>query len=238
MLNSIIPKIKQAKFLPAPYKVLVIDHFLQEEEYDLLESSFPQYSPFIHAKTLFETSTKQWKHYLTAINSVDFYNTLLEKFESPLKVEAHTLGLRKKDLHRPYVTESYTVTRTDSNIDRTLNNISPLEQCWMLPPHRDSQYTILSLVHYFPQPNILLTGGSFFIVQPKQSPRYFKVNSTISYAYPDDFEVISEISYQKNRVVAMLSDESSWHAIGPCNFQRRSVNMSLELQNDGRRTLC
>ncbi len=246
MLKQILTKIESTSFLSAPYKILVIDDFIPEPIYTALESHFPENPSYISAIDLFESSNELWKSYLKSVNSVDFYNCLLKKFQVDIKLTEENLGLRKKDLHKHYVTESYTMTRKGSNIDPLMNDLSKMDSLWMLPPHNDSQYTLLSLVHYIPQPSfnnftpssISKERGSFFVVKPRKTIRYFNTNSIITYAYPEDFDVIQEIPYQKNRAVVVLRDVSSWHGIGPCDFIRRSVNMSLELQNNGKRNLC
>jgi hypothetical protein len=239
MLDSILSSIKKNDFLPVPSKVLVVDDFIPQEAYAQIESTFPNTSPFIHAVTLLKSAPDPWRPYLEVINSAEFYNGLLEKFCVDLQVNSNTLGLRKRDFDSRFVTESYTVIRKGTNIDPLANPQIDLKTMWMLPPHKDSQHTILSLVHFFPSENQENKNGAFRIVKPRTNHvRYFQANSTIPYAYPNDFEIVHEVPYQKNRMVALLNDQHSWHAIGPCDFVRRSVNMSLELQNDGKRTLC
>ena len=162
---------------------------------------------------------------MTALNSHAFHSSLLRRLESPLEISESEVGLRKRDFDTKYVSESYVAIRAPSSGE------------WLLPPHIDSHFALTSMVHFFRAEDDDDDSGSLLILRENGKAREsIDLGSLIDYFKPDSFDVAREIPYLGNSAICFLRTPSAWHAIGPrLRNQRRSLNISLELQNNGHR---
>lgn len=225
MLDQLLAGVASSRRFEYPFVHLVFDQVVEQKTFWELNRELPEDIPFLHAIHILSRGSSLWRTYVQALNSATFHRAILQKLGVELDFFDSDIGLRKRDFFSKYVSESYIAIR------------QPNSEGWLLPPHVDSHFAMTSMVQFFRDEGDKDDSGPLLLLQKNgQKIEDLEGDSIIEYFDPGGFEVIREIPYVSNRGACFLSSESAWHGIGPRLMnRRRSLNISLELQNNGNR---
>lgn len=241
-------------FLRDPITIFEIENFLKPRFYEALLRSFPNGAHFGHryeqgGKWFFNNQHPEFRRFLSRAPA---WRALHDWFSAP-----ETLAELKR-LADPYLAHRPAIERKDWvffpanwQVKRDENSdVTPVRQGFefsaltrgdSIPPHTDLPSKLLSLMIYFPDPDLeghVGCGTAFYEgkagreTRPDWDPQM--MTPAQSDAFFESHEVYFRSAFTPNKLVGFIKSEVSWHAVSPLEIPegqiRKSINLNVYLR--------